>query len=171
MDYEIGADEVAQRRQLLNNLCRIGGIEDPSQGNQRLVVKPDQFQNALHQAGLQFGTAPVDRVMLQCKIHDDGNVDFQRFAEDVFMREEQQHLERQKEAENYYGDLRKDVSGRGLEFQKALENTVMGGARNVRIPPELQNLPQPEKVRRLAKEIHSLFKEFDSGTCAHFLFI
>eukprot|EP01138_Halocafeteria_seosinensis_P001658 gb/GECG01001699.1/.p1 GENE.gb/GECG01001699.1/~~gb/GECG01001699.1/.p1 ORF type:complete len:834 (+),score=114.25 gb/GECG01001699.1/:1-2502(+) len=164
MDYEIEAEEAAQRRQLLDCLCQAAGVKDPNQGNQRLVVRPEQFQSALHQVGMQFGTAPVDRVMLQCKIHDDGNVDFHRFAEDVFMREEQERLEQQKEDENYYGNLRNNVSGRGLEFQQALENTVMGGAKNIRIPPELQNLPQPEKVRRLAKEIHSLFKEFDSGS-------
>lgn len=90
-------------------------------------------------------------------------MDFRRFAEDVFMREEQQRLETQQQDDSY-SQLRGNVSGRGLEFQQALENTVMGGRRSSRIPPELQQLPQTEKVRRLAKEIHSLFKEFDSGT-------
>lgn len=76
MDYDVAPAEAAQRRQLLDILCKEAGIQDPMNSEQTLQTSPEHFQKALQQVGMQFGTAPVDRVMLQCKIHDDGNVRF-----------------------------------------------------------------------------------------------
>ena len=54
------------------------------------------------------------------------------------------------------------TSGRGAAFQAAL-SSVTGHSVVPTLPSELTSLPQAEKVRRLAREIHSLFQRFDSG--------
>lgn len=61
------ASEQNTRRELANELQRRGA--SPSG-----VLHASEFQDALDQLGLRFGSPVVDRIMLACSIDGDGHV-------------------------------------------------------------------------------------------------
>ena len=54
------------------------------------------------------------------------------------------------------------VHTQGVEFHAALR-AATGDSGMPSLPPELANLPQPARVRKLAAPLHQLFMQFDNG--------
>ncbi len=172
MDLTLNKTEVQLRKSVYDTL------KDHAQG--ATIVSASDFQQTLKQHGLTFGSDVVDRIMLSCKINQQGQVristkgssghsvilvgvvqvDFSHFEEDVQLR--------QASAESGIGSssarapATPTASGRGAAFQAALSN-VTGHSPGNSMPAEIMALPQEEKVKRLARDIHSLFQRFDAG--------
>jgi len=87
-------------------------------------------------------------------------VDFTHFEEDVQLR--QASAESGIGGSTAHAPATPTSSGRGAAFQAALSN-VTGHSPSNSMPAEIMALPQEEKVKRLARDIHSLFQRFDAG--------
>ena len=87
-------------------------------------------------------------------------VDFSHFQEDVQLR--MAAAESGISSSTAHAPATPTASGRGAAFQAALSN-VTGHSPGNSMPAEIMALPQEEKVKRLARDIHSLFQRFDAG--------
>lgn len=126
------------------------------------------FQAGVKAFGLSFGSPEVDRIMLLCKIDDDGNVDFSKFVSDTQSRRVLSSISHgspsarsapSSPATSAAGPSR---AGSSYEFRTALEATT-GTTHPSHLPAELLSLPQSERVKRLAREIHTLYTSFDNA--------
>lgn len=116
-------------------------------------------QDALSSLGLEFGSEVVDRVMLLCKIDGSGSVDYSAFADDVSRSLRSTDATTKAVVPHATDDA---LAGKGLEFQKALADSL-GVHTSASIPADLLALPQPDRVRKLATHINSLFNQYDNG--------
>jgi Ca2+-binding EF-hand superfamily protein len=160
-DIELSDAEIQLREQLLSAF-----VQEDASGSRR--IHATQFQGALQRMGLQFGNEVVDRVLLLCKIDDQGVIDFSAFQADVQRRREEKRRAFADAARRAaptdstapYGTAPDPSAGKGYEFHTAIERTL---GKRQSVPDEITRLPRDQRVKRLASDIQSLFNKYDTG--------
>jgi hypothetical protein len=138
---------LSQQEQILRETL-LGALRSRDEDGDQKIHSSD-FQRALDQVGVSFGSAMVDQVMVMCRIDDNGFVDFSQFAEDC----QKTRRDVEREAGSHPAAARATSAGAPLQAYAASSVQQQQAAAD----------RQAELLRNHAEKIHQIFDDYDRG--------